>query len=713
MAIIQTIRDKGAAIVIGVIALSLIGFLLMDARSGSAKLFGSNNSTEVGKVNGDAIEIDEFNEKEKALEQQYGNQGGSSMRYQIRQSVWDNLVAERLLNSEFNKAGLNFTPKELAAIMFSDDAPSQLKQLQFLQNEQTHQYDIEKAKQWWAEVKKTKNEEQKNAVNSQIIDPLKLNTLYGKYMAMIQGSVYMPSWMENIQNQENSVFSNISYIAIPYSEISDSAVTVTDGDINSYVQSHKAKYKQDGGRMISYVTFSIAPSPQDSSKAKEDLEKLSSAFAIDTSAKIFVTRNGSSTPYSDAFVQKDKLPAPIKDTMAKLANNTVFGPYLDGSKYVLAKKLDTKIMPDSIKCRHILLGVTDRQGQPIMPDSVAHAKADSVETAIKNGANFDSLEAKYSTDQVAHKDKGVMTFDLATIQGGLAKDFADFLMNEKGETKKVVKTEFGYHYIEILEKKNPQPTYKVAYISRDIDASDETRNVANAAAIKLIGQAKTEKDFDKYIAANGINKVSLPNVVKENDYSLGMLQDARDIVRWAFKAEEGEVTQEPYFVGNNVVVAVVSRIVKEGVPDAKTARPMVESLIRNMKKAEEIKKKLGNPATLEAAAVPYKKGILTTGADSTLTFKANIINGIGSEPKVAGAAFNADYKEKVSPPIAGNTGVFVIKINSIADKALESEDTKKQRLASKLGQMAQSAMGQSYQALKKQADIVDKRSRFF
>src|ERR1035437_7897882 len=713
MAIIQTIRDKGAAIVIGVIALSLIGFLLMDARSGSSRLFRSNsNTTVVGKVNGDAIEIDEFNEKEKALEQQYGNQGGASMKNQSRQSVWDNLIAERLLNAEFYKAGITFTPKELASIMFSDDAPAQLKQLQFLQNDQTHQYDIEKAKQWWTEVKKTKNEEQKNAINSQIIDPLKLTTLYGKYMAMIQGSVYMPSWMEATQNQENSFFSNISYVAVSYSEIGDSTIKVTDEDINSYVQKRKARYKQEGGRMISYVTFNSAPSSQDTAKAKVDLEAMKPAFAADTSAKIFVARNGSSTPYSDAFVQKDKLPAVVKDTLAKLANGTVFGPYLDGGKYVLAKKLDTKVMPDSIKCRHILLGVTDRQGQPIMPDSVAKKKADSVQTAINGGVNFDSLEAKYSTDQSAHKDKGVMTFDLNTIQTGLAKEFADFLLNEKGETKKVVKTEFGWHYIEILEKKNPQPAYKVAYLAKEIIPSDETINAANAAATKLSGQSRDLKAFDQYVKQNGLTKIDVPAVVKENDAQLGGLQDARPIVKWAFDAKEGEVS-EPFSVSNQFVVAVVTKKVKEGLPDVKTVRPLVESLVRNKKKADEIRKKLGKNSSQEAAAAAYQKQVLTTGADSTLTFNAVIINGVGNEPKVAGAAFNKDYQTKVSPPIAGNTGVFVIKVNSISTKPPIPLAVAQQQKNMKQNQLMQSALGKSFEALKKKADIKDKRSKFF
>ena len=156
--------------------------------------------------------------------------------------------------------------------------------------------------------------------------------------------------------------------------------------------------------------------------------------------------------------QSPKLQVPDKDSIIALPDGDVYGPYLDGKNYVLAKKISTKILPDSIKCRHILLGTNDPQtGQPLMPDSTAHRIADSVATAIKNGADFETLEAKYSTDKVAHNDKGVMTFDITTIQGdNFAKEFGDYLLNEKGETKKVVQTQFGWHYIEILEKKNPR-----------------------------------------------------------------------------------------------------------------------------------------------------------------------------------------------------------------------------------------------------------------
>jgi peptidyl-prolyl cis-trans isomerase D len=80
---------------------------------------------------------------------------------------------------------------------------------------------------------------------------------------------------------------------------------------------------------------------------------------------------------------------------------------------------------------------------------------------------------------------------------------------------------------------------------------------------------------------------------------------------------------------------------------------------------------------------------------------------------VAGAAFNKAYQTKVSPPIAGNTGVFVIKVNSVSTKAPLSPEMLEQQKMSEINRQIQSALGQSFNALKKIAKIKDERSKFF
>jgi peptidyl-prolyl cis-trans isomerase D len=96
-------------------------------------------------------------------------------------------------------------------------------------------------------------------------------------------------------------------------------------------------------------------------------------------AKQFVTRNNTSIPYFDGYVLKSRLAIDAKDSIVNMPVGSVSGPYLDGGAYVLAKKLDQKVLPDSVRVRHILIGTIDpRTGQPTHPDSVAKKMIDTV-----------------------------------------------------------------------------------------------------------------------------------------------------------------------------------------------------------------------------------------------------------------------------------------------------------------------------------------------
>jgi peptidyl-prolyl cis-trans isomerase D len=708
MQIIQNIREKGAAIVIAVIALSLIGFILMDAKPGSGGgIFGGNNGTTIGKINGETIETAEFSTRVKQMEDQYGGRVSGAQTYEIRQSVWDQLVAEKVLVKEFDKLGLSFTSKEMSSIMFSQDAPYALKQA--FTDKTTGQYDIAKAQEWWVQAKKSKGD-QRQAIDAQVVEPMKLQALYTKYNSMIAASAYYPAWMQQKENTEAKTFANISYVAIPYNVIPDSTIKVSDDEIVDYMQKHKAIYKQEGGRSISYIAFSANPTSADTLKTLEAVNSLKSAFIADTSAKAFVERNMSTINFYDGYVLKSKLAMAQKDSIAALAPGQVYGPYLDGSNYVLAKMVGTRQLPDSAKSRHILIATTDRQtGQPQLEDSIAKKRIDSIAAAIQGGADFNAMVLLYSDDPGSKTTGGV--YDFASSQTDLAKEFAETIFQGSVGDKKVVHTEFGWHYIEVLSQKNFEPAYKVAYLAKQILATDETVNNASAKATKLSSEARDAKSLEAYITKNGLQKVDVPELVKENDYRLGGLQDARQLIKWAFEAKPGEVS-EPFSTDDQFVVAVLNRIQPEGLPDAKNARPMVELTVRNKKKAEQITNKLGTPATLEAAGKVYSVQPAVAGADSSLTLSSQIINGIGNEPKVIGASFNKAFQAKLSSPIAGTNGVYVLKINSLGTKTADTPEMIAQQADQRVKSMLQQMAGW-FESLKKTADIKDERHKVF
>jgi len=705
MQIIQSIRDKGAAIVITVIALSLIGFLLMDAQQGGSRLF-SSFSNNVGKVNGQTIEIAEFNRRVKLAEdmeeQRSGQRPAGTRIYQIRDQVWNQMVAEIIFFDEAKKLGIDFTPKELSALLLSNDQSNPFLQQGFA-DPATGRLDVAKAQQALGEMKKAKGA-QREMIDAQIIEPSKLSSIVAKYSGLITASAYFPSWMNEKEATDKNSFSTISYVSIPYSDISDSAVTVSDSDIKDYVNKNKELFKQEAGRKISYVSFSQLPSADDSLRIRTQLEQIRQSFIADTNAQAFVARNASAIEYVDKFLPKSKITSGALDTITKQPIGSVYGPYADQGSFVLAKVVGTSSLPDSVKARHILIKTTDQQtGQPIMEDSVAKKRADSILAAIKGGADFAALAAVYGSD--ATKDKGG---DLGTYgYGAMVGEFNDFTFTKPVGSKDVIQTQFGWHVVEIISQKEFKPAYKIAFVAKEITPSDVTINQASLQATKASAE-KNAAALRSYLSKSGRGLTQVPNTIKETDYTVGALQDARQLVRWAFEADKDDVS-EPFNIGDQFVVAVVDKVEKEGVQDVATARSGAEAMIRKQKKAKIIKDKIGATPTLESAAAAYGKTILQAGADSTITFSAQIINSLGVEPKLIGAAFHKGFQSKPSPAIEGTNAVYVLKVLGIQSKpAIADEAANQSRLTSLRGQL-----GNWYEGLKKKAEIKDNRSELF
>jgi peptidyl-prolyl cis-trans isomerase D len=714
MSVIQKIRDKYARWAVVAIALSLLGFIMMDAFASRTSLFGGNNTT-LGRINGEKIQVQEFENKVKAEEEGMKAQGyaGSETRYQAIENVWNMEVEKALMNEEFEKLGLAMGSKELNDYLFGANPPADIKR--GFTDPNTGAFNLQAAQQYFSNLRKSGTPEQK-AQMRQYIAQLEYQRLTEKYISLLGSSVYFPKWFLEKQNNDNSLLAKVSFVNIPYTTISDSAVKVTDDEIKKYMSAHEEDYKQEEEtRSISYISFNAAPSAADSAAVQNEMAALKTEFATTTDEAAFLARNGNGITKS-LYAPQSQIQVPAKDSIIALPIGAVFGPYLDNGSYALAKKIDSKILPDSVKCRHILLGTVNPQsGQPIMADSVAKQKADSIAAAIRGGANFDSLETKYSTDMAAHKEKGVMTFSSLQIQGeGFAAPFAQFILFDgKPGDKKVVKTDFGWHYIEIMEHKNNQSHIKVAYLTKPIVASTETDDAAQNAANLFAGDSRDAKSFndnyEKNLRPKSISRLVAADI-KPNDYNVQGLGTSRQFVKAVFAADRGDVLQ-PERVGDNYIVAMVTEVNEEGMPSLSKARPAIEPILRNQKKAAQIKQKLGKITTLESTATVSGQSVQV--ADS-LRFNGRSNPVLGYEAKVIGAAFNADNKGKVVPEaLEGQAGVYVLRVDNIGTTPVDIANIDEQR---KMLQM-QARQAMQYRspliALRKTAKIKDNRAKFY
>jgi peptidyl-prolyl cis-trans isomerase D len=510
--------------------------------------------------------------------------------------------------------------------------------------------------------------------------------------------------MAEKMNSDNSQVSSINYVSTPYLSIPDSTVKVSDEEIRDYVDKHKDQYKQEESRSIAYVTFNAAPTSGDSSAILQQLENLKKDFSASTDPTAFIARNGSEIPYFDGYVSKSKLQVPNKDSIIMLPIGGIFGPYIDNNSYVYAKMIDVKTMPDSVRARHILVSMVDQRGQPTLDDSTAKNRIDSIKNLIDKGQRFDSVAAKLSDDGSKTKggDLGYFT------QGQMVKEFNDFCFTGKTGDKKIVKTQYGYHYIEITDQKKFEPAYKIAYLAKRIDASPETDQTAAGLANQFAGENRNQKAFDDNVQKKGMQKL-LAVDIQPTDFSIQGLGANRQLVRWLFEAELGDVS-EPFNVGDKYVVAMVTEINHKGTMSVTKARPLVDGILRNRKKADQIIKKIGNASTLEAVAAATNQQVLK--ADS-LSFASPYIPNVGQEAKVTGSAFNRQLLGKpASYPIPGNGGVFVIKVNAIGAKANYETDPEQFRKSQLIMQQNMLQRGIT-EALKNSAAIDDYRGKFF
>ncbi len=692
MSIIQNIRDKGAWIIFTIIVIALVAFVLQD---GIGKQ-GNTTETDLGTVNGVAINKINFEEKLEIQVQNYASQGVK--REQLIGFLWNQEIDRILYINEQEKLGITIGNKELTDVLFGTESPFK----QEFTDPNTGEFKVNDAKQAIAQVKKSKNQEQINQIEKLYIEPSIENRLRNKYQALIVKGLQLPTWMVQKQYNELNSIANIDIIGVPYANISDSTIKVTDDEVASYIKENAAAFQvEEASKSINFVGFSAAPTSTDSTSVLNSITALKADFQAAQDPAGYLNKVGSDLPFYNSFISGKSIQIPNKEAIIAAGVGNVYGPYVDGKNYTIAKVIGVKQWPDSASVRHILITTAGQNGQLVRDDSTAKKLIDSIRFAIAGGASFDAMVLKYSED-AGSKEKGgkYEMFPQAQMVG----PFNDFSFDNSVGTKGVVKTDFGYHYIEVLKQTPRSTAYKIAYLSKAILPSSETIGAASAAAAAFATASKDIKSFNQ--EAVKLNKQTFPAVgIKSMDYEIPGLGESRSLVRWVYENDLNSVS-EPTEIGDSYFVAIITGEEKAGLASVASAKPQVEGILRDQKKATQIKQSFkGN--TMEAIAANAKT--VVQPADS-INFNYSLIPGIGNEPKLVGAAFNKAFLNKPSAPIAGNAGVFVISVKSQGAKAATQDLV---GFESDLLNRTRSVIYRTNIALKKVAKIKDNRMKVY
>lgn len=697
MAVLEKIRVKFGVLITVVIALALLSFII-DPNTLQSVSDSMSSKYDVGEINGKSISYQDFqNDIEEFTTINEIISGGAVQSEQqqemIRNAAWQSLVDRYLFIKNARAAGievgeaemLNLTTGDMVSPIiaqnpvFCDENGNFSKErlVSFVQN--MHDDETGNLKIYWDYIQNTIYTQQ----------------YYAKYGSLFTQSNFTNPLMMTNKIEDNNNTTDVEFVMVPFGYAQDTTIVVSDSEIKKYYKSHKDFYKQAASRDIEYVVFEVEPSEADVTAATVEVNGLHDEFAETDNMKSFLLRN-SERQLSDRYYKKGELNTVFSD-IDKFVFSSKTGDispvYKKDNVFYAAKVMDTKMLPDSVYVRHILL-----QGEDV-------ALADSLVTVLKKGTDkFANVAALYSADQNANApergDIGWMT------QNYMIPGMESVMTAKTGEIY-TLDTQYGTHIVEVTRKTAPIEKKQVAILEKSIIASKATYNdyysKANVLATKAAGKYES---FKNAVAEEGLYAHPVNRMLEGTD-RLGSIDHTKEITRWAFDAKKGKVSNIITVNNNYFFVVAVKDIHKEGYATVAEVAPRIRNIIYaeklGEKKAAEVAEKIEGLGSMSAIAEALGT---TVSTKDNITFAS--LTSQGLDPKFIGAVSVAE-PGVISKPLAGNIGVYVYKVTGHDTGAFFTEDDAKTRDS----QMSQYSLQMLMPVMLDDADVKDNRARFF
>jgi peptidyl-prolyl cis-trans isomerase D len=705
MSALQFLREKAGVLVAGVIGLSLLLFVISDFfGNGRGQRLKMKKYYEVGRINGEYISYQDYEQRVQNLQEIYKLSGTANIdeatAENIREQMWQQMVREKILDVQYNDLGVGVSPEELDEMVLGNEPHPIVQQLftdrqtgsfnkSFLVNFLKSIEVDETAKKYWLFFE-----------NEIVAD--RMNT---KYNSLVNKGLYITTKQAEFENNLSLRTVDFSYLLKPYSEVSDSSIKISESEIKAYYDAHKENYKKTAQRDLEYVTFDINPSEDDRLLAEKWINTTKNEFAAAADPVQFINSTSDSR-YTGLYFPVSGLPDTLKGFAKKEDLKEVFGPYLDNGSYKLARLLNFSDRPDSVHARHIL--ISQKQGMTM--DQVK-LKADSLVNLIKTGMPFQVLALTNSDDQGSAQVGG----DLGWFkEGQMVVPFNNACFTTKKGVITLAETTYGIHIIEVLEQSKMSRKYDIGIIDRKILPSSITNQKAYAEASRFAGNVETYDKFTREIADSNLSKRVANNITPQQK-TLPGLDKPRSLIMALFQAEPGKIVldqnqQAVFEIGDKYVVAYCTKVLEEGISPEKDVEDDLRYNVIKDKKADLISAQINNVKSEGKSIEDIAATLGVRVSEATqVNFKSFSVPGAGVEPALIGAVSVAE-QNVVSGPVKGNNGVYLININNVTTAPNEDIKLLKDRL---IATFQMRGTYEAYEALKKGANVIDKRYKFY
>lgn len=695
-----------------VIGLALFAFIAGDAWK---VLQPHQGRQDVGEVNGEKLSaqeyqkmVDEFSEVIKLTNGL--NSLNEDQLTNVKDQVWNTYVTNQLIAGEAEKLGLTVTDKELQAVI--DEGTNPLLMQTPFRNPQTGAFDKDMLKKFLVEYANLGSSQ----MPAQYVEyyqklgnfwtfvekTLRQSLLASKYQNLIAKSLISNPVAAEDAFKGRTEQSDLLLAGVPYASISDSTITVSDEEIKNLYNERKESYKQPvETRDIQYIDVHVVPSAEDRGAVlKEVTEFTDQLDKTTTDYASFVRSTGSTVNYTGVAINKTSLPQDVAARLDSASVNEVYGPYYNAGddSYNTFKILAKTTAPDSIQFRQI----------QVMADTEARRTelADSIFNAIKGGANFAEVAKAYGQTGEATW-VNAMSWEGAALDADNLK-YIQTLINQPVNELKNLKVGQANLILQVMSKKAMKPKYDVAVIKCPVEFSKETYNDAYNKFSQFVAQNTTLEDMKKNAEEAGYTVIPRSDFTSDAHY-VGNIHSTQEALRWIFNAKAGEVSPL-YECGDNdhMIMVGVEAINKKGYVNInKVANMLRNEIIRN-KKAEQLMGQMKDFNSL-AQIKEMKDAVSDSVKHVTFNAPAYISVTHASEPAISAYASKTDV-EKVSAPIKGNAGVYMIQVYA-KDKGSEEFDAKKEESA--LSSMSSAYANQCISELREKGKVTDQRYLYF
>lgn len=702
MGLMSSLRNR-AGLIVTVIGLAIIAFLLGDIISYGTP-FWMKNKNQVGSVNGESIDYQDFNaqvdQTTAMYQQQMGGTSSPQMRNYAVQQVWNQFISQELLKQELEKIGLAVGKDELNNLVSGTNPSPQI--VQAFTNPETGVFDNNQLSAFLSQINSQGTPEMRQQWEM-LLENVRNERLNEKYSNLLANSVYVTSLEAQEAYNQRKKLANFKYLMLDYSSVKDAEIKLKESDYKAYYDAHKNAFdNKEETRTIEYVLFDARPTANDTAATKSAIGQLKSELETSTTDSLFAAIN-SDTKYPDTYLRKGQVSPSLDSVIFDVPVGTTVGPFLSEDRFEIAKVTDTKFSPDSVQASHILLNTTAEGGV-----DKAQAKADSIKGLLQQGESFSALAVQFSMDEGSKVNGG----DLGTFpRGQMVPEFDEAVFSGKAGDVVVVNSRYGTHIIRIEKQIGHSKIVKAAIIDKVINSGKATTDAAYAKANSFFGDVNS-KNFAE--TANKQNTtVRKAERVVPMDNTFNGDEVPRDLIRWAFEAKKGEVSKQIFDTEDHFIVARVAEIQPKGTLPLEVVKPQIEAAVRNEVKAKMLTEKLNNALSGASSLDQVAQKLDKPAVDIENIVMANpVLPGVAMEPAVVGTAFGLQ-PDKLSKAVKGEEGVYAIQVTGFVNPAeLVSSDINKQKQQIQTAN-AQRSWEAIYQALQHKADIHDNRIRFY